>query len=209
MEADFWFNKWAKREIGFHQPEANRFLVRHLSSLALPAGARVLIPLCGKTRDAAWLLEQGYRVVGIELSETAIAELFEELGRTPQITDAGAFRCYRAADVECYVGDVFALTGAQLGSVDAVYDRAALVALPAPMRERYSRLLREITAQAPQLLISFEYDQAVMPGPPFCVDGAEVGRLYPDCDRQLLERAPLEGGLKGICPADETAWLIR
>lgn len=62
MDANFWHEKWQRREIGFHQPQANPLLVAYFDKLNLAAGSRVLLPLCGKTRDIAWLLDRGFRV---------------------------------------------------------------------------------------------------------------------------------------------------
>lgn len=210
MEPDFWRKKWEVKEIGFHQPEANAFLVDEFARLALADGARIFVPLCGKSLDVGWLLGRGYRVVGAELSEIAVRELFEELGVTPEVETLGPLIRYRAGELEVYVGDIFDLTKDALGPVDAIYDRAALVALPPEIRSRYAAHLFDATDGAPQFLLCFEYDQSVMSGPPFSIDGAEVARLY--ADRYKAERGrnrAVEGGLKGVCPADEVLWLLR
>lgn len=210
MEANFWREKWAQGQIGFHQSEANPLLVDNMARLALPPGSRVFVPLCGKTRDIAWLLSQGYRVCGAELVETAVAQLFDELGMAPVITPEGAGRRYRAAEVDIVVGDLFALSAEALGAVDAVYDRAALVALPLAMRERYAAHLSALTGAAPQLLVTFVYDQSVMSGPPFSVSRDEVHRHYRDRhDVSLIASHEVVGGLKGQCPASEDVWLLR
>jgi thiopurine S-methyltransferase len=166
--------------------------------------------LCGKTLDIAWLLSQGYRVAGAELSETAITQLFAGLGVEPQILTVGALKHYRTPDIDIFVGNIFDLSGSMLGAVDAVYDRAALVALPEDMRPRYAAHLMEMTNQAPQLLISYVYDQRVMGGPPFSVPNEEVtqhyGRRY---DVRLIASTEVPGGLKGKCSATENVWLLR
>lgn len=209
MEADFWHTRWENMQIGFHEGEVNRMLAAHLAALGLAPGARLFLPLCGKTRDIAWLRAQGYRVAGAELSEIAVRQLFEEMGVTPQVTEAGPLRRYAAERIDIFVGDIFDLTADLLGAVDAVYDRAALVALPEAMRGRYAAHLAAITAIAPQLLITFEYDPAVMQGPPFSLTNADVrachGARY---DISVLAEADVPGGLKGICPARERALLL-
>ncbi|HYD84158.1 MAG TPA: hypothetical protein VEA63_08890, partial [Opitutus sp.] len=111
--------------------------------------------------------------------------------------------------LDVFAGDIFALSADQLGTVDAIYDRAALVALPPPMRERYTQMLLTLTRAAPQLLICFEYDQNVMPGPPHAVTAAEVWRHYGAAYRlRLVHVQPVEGGLKGVTPATELVWLL-
>ena len=210
MEANFWREKWAKGETAFHQSEANPLLVDNMAKLELPHGSRVFVPLCGKTRDIAWLLSQGYRVCGAELVETAVVQLFDGLGLAPVITLEGAGCRYRAAEVDIVVGDLFALSADVLGAVDAVYDRAALVALPQAMRERYAVHLIELTDAAPQLLLTFVYDQSLMSGPPFSVSRDEVDRHYRDrYEVALIGSHEVVGGLKGQCAASEDVWLLR
>jgi thiopurine S-methyltransferase len=210
MDPTFWHSRWAANEIGFHQSEVNPHLAEHFQKLALPAGARVFVPLCGKTLDIAWILSQGFRVVAAELSRTAIEQLFVGLGCTPRISDAGKLEHFSFDDVDVYVGNIFELDADLIGRVDAIYDRAALVALPAEMRAKYAQHLMAITRRAPQLLISFEYDQSVMEGPPFSVTGEEVRRLYAaDYQVSPLAATDVPGGLKGQCAATETVYLLE
>ncbi len=156
-----------------------------------------------------WLLAQGLQVVGAELSQLAIDALFTELGLTPEITQLDSFRHYRAGNIEIFQGDFFALTQTQLRPVDAVYDRAALIALPGDMRGRYTAHLMQITGTAQQLLISFQYDQSLVAGPPFSVSKEEVGTHY-DQNYTVteLQSIHMENGMRGLYPAEETAWLL-
>ncbi len=210
MDVSFWHQKWETNNIGFHQWEANPALVKHVGALGLASGNRVFVPLCGKTLDIAWLLGQGYAVAGADLSTLAIEQLFDELGVAPQITEAGPLKHYHARQIDIFVGNVFDLTSELLGSVDAIYDRAALVALPEDMRYRYTTHLQSITANAPQLLLTFVYDQSVMPGPPFSISQGEVQCHYTEAYVvKHLERKTVSGGLKGMCPADEDIWLLK
>jgi thiopurine S-methyltransferase len=210
MEAEFWHRKWARNEIGFHNAEAHPLLVAHFGALALTSGSRIFLPLCGKTRDIHWLLANGYRVAGAELSQIAVEQLFAELGIKPEVAQIGEMRRYSADCVDIFAGDIFALSRGMLGAVDAVYDRAALVALPDGVRARYAAHLAEITDRAPQLLISFDYNQTLLDGPPFSIPSDEIVRLYRDAYAPVrLGSAAVEGGLKGKCPADETVWLLN
>ncbi len=210
MDASFWHTKWNTNNIGFHNSKANPGLVHHVDALGVKTGSRFFLPLCGKTLDIAWLLGQGYAVAGAELSPLAIEQLFEELGVEPTITDAGPLKHYQAPQIDMFVGDIFDITADMLGPIDAIYDRAALVALPEDMRYRYSAHLQSITQNAPQLLLTFVYDQDVMPGPPFSISQGEIQCHYTEQYRvQHLERKPVKGGLKGICPADEDIWYLQ
>jgi thiopurine S-methyltransferase len=210
MDPSFWHQRWEKNEIAFHESAANPLLVRHFKSLSLAKGSRVFLPLCGKTLDIGWLLSGGFRVAGAELSEMAVRQLLAELGVEPKISEIGNVKHYSAGNIDIFVGDIFHLSGNILGPVDAIYDRAALVALPEEMRKRYAAHLKEITAKAPQLLICYTYDQTLMEGPPFSVSNKEVRRLYGDSyELTLLESADVSGGLKGRGAAREDVWLLR
>jgi thiopurine S-methyltransferase len=179
MEPAFWLERWARGETGFHLPAVNPYLPRHWPALELRPGARVLVPLAGKSVDLLWLREQGHDVVAIELSPLAADAVFAALGAAPRITREAGFECRRVPGLCFLVGDFFAATPALVGRVDAVYDRAALVALPPPAREAYARHLCALQSPAARtLLVGFEYPQQQMQGPPFAVDEAEVRALF-------------------------------
>jgi thiopurine S-methyltransferase len=214
MKHDFWHERWQSNQIGFHLPEANPLLVKHFLTLNLKQGARIFLPLCGKTLDIAWLLAQGYKVAGAELSAIAIANLFNSLNLTPSITQIGEISHYSAPNIDIFVGDVFNLSPNMLGKIDAVYDRAALVALPEDIRKLYTAHLMKLTLnldnKAQQLLICFEYDQALHAGPPFSISANEVQQLYQaNYLLTLLGSSDVVGGLKGQCPATEHVWWLK
>ena len=210
MQADFWHQKWQKNEIGFHLPEANPLLVKYFSKLQLKPNARIFLPLCGKTLDIAWLLAQGYRVAGVELSAIAIEDLFKNLNLTPNIQTLGEISHYSAANIDMFVGDIFKVSPANIGVVDAIYDRAALVALPIEMRQSYTAHLQTLTSLAPQLLICFEYDQTLHAGPPFSISANEVKQHYQTSyDVTLIGGEPLIGGIKGQYPAMVNVWWLK
>ncbi len=156
----------------------------------MPAGSRVFVPLAGKTLDMLWFADQGYRVLGIELATTAIQQFLAEHDLQAEITDAPDGRHYRAGDIELINGDVFAQDPSALAGCDAVYDRAALIALPPALRQRY---VREVYGRLPSgcrgLLITLEYPQAEKAGPPFSVEEDEVRALFsPQWEVGVLER---------------------
>lgn len=210
MEPEYWHDKWNSTQIGFHNAEPHPLLLKHIDVLKLAEQSRLFLPLCGKTVDIAWLLSKGYRVVGAELSEIAVQQLFVELGMTPDVKEDGAIVRYRASNVDIFVGDIFDLVPGQLGQVDAVYDRAALVALPQATRRRYAGHVAQLTRLAPQLLISLEYDQSQLNGPPFSISDAECNRCYGDFFAESkIDTVSVAGGLKGRCPAHENVWWLQ
>lgn len=209
MDPEFWQNRWKQNKIAFHEERPNALLTRHFPRLALRAGSRVFVPLCGKTNDLAWLVEQGYRVAGIELNEAAVEEVIRMLGGGSRVETSGAHSLYRSDRAEIFVGDFFDLTAEMLGPVDAIYDRAALVALPSGMRKAYAGHLTALTGAAPQFLISYDYDQTQTDGPPFSVTGAEIDRLYRDrYAPALVASAGISGPLSERCSGSENAWIL-
>ncbi|MAZ89618.1 MAG: thiopurine S-methyltransferase [Cellvibrionaceae bacterium] len=210
MKADFWRQRWQLGEIDFHESQANPALVDNIDQLKLAPNARLFLPLCGKTLDIAWLLGRGYQVVGIELSVLAIEELFVELGLTPTITSHGWLTHYHADKIDIWVGDVFELTREQLGNVNAVYDRGALVALPLDMRKRYAAHIIDITKAAAQLLVTYQYDQALYAGPPFSLSQQELTQHYAaSYQRTRLQQSNVSDGLKGRVDAVMEVWRLE
>ncbi|MGJ4747799.1 thiopurine S-methyltransferase [Leptospira sp. SA-E8] len=208
MEKEFWLSKWKENSIAFHESETNPLLLKYFEELSLGKDSRIFIPLCGKTLDIAWFLSNGYRVAGAELVEMAIQQLFQELGVEPKISQVGKLILYSAKGIDIFVGDIFNLSKEILGPVDAVYDRAALVALPQETRLRYSAHLTQITNKAPQLLITYEYDQTKLAGPPFSISAEEVNLHYKNAYtvKNLLSQE-IASGLKGHS-AKENVWKL-
>lgn len=210
MDPSFWHERWEKNEIAFHESKANPILVKHFSELSLAKGSRVFVPLCGKTRDISGLLSNDYRVAGAELSQIAIEQLFMELELQPEVSTVGEVERWSANCLAIFVGDIFALSRKMLGPVDAIYDRAALVAFPEEMRHRYTAHLTGITHKAPQLLVCYDYDQNLMQGPPFSIRKEEVHRHYASIyELALMASTEVSGGLKGKCVAKENVWRLR
>jgi len=150
MDKQFWHDKWQQKKQGFHQNAPNEMLVKHLGALALAEDGRVFLPLCGKTNDIPWLLSKGLHVVGAELSEFAVEQLFEALAIRPEISIIGTVKCFCGPKIQIFAGDFFDVSREMLGVVDGIYDRAALVALPKEMRRRYAQHLVDISANATQ-----------------------------------------------------------
>jgi len=179
MNPEFWHQRWQRGETGWHEGEINTHLRELWPQMRISPGARVLVPLCGKTLDLLWLASQGHRVLGVELSPLAVEAFFAENGLSPEITQDPPFTRHRVDEIEILCGDLFHLAPGKLGSVDAVYDRASLIALPPELRQSYAAHLETLFPTAvPRLLITLEYDQTEMPGPPFAVHPPEVESLF-------------------------------
>ena len=215
MDTDFWHERWQAGQIGFHQQEINPYLTRYWPALILPAGARILAPLCGKSRDMTWLLQQDYQVIGVEISRIAVETFFAENNLIPVIHQEDGFVRFSSTGIELLCGDFFALTKDDIGNIDGVYDRAALIALPASLRQRYATHLSSlINTGCDCLLITLDYNQLEMTGPPFAVSADEVARLFGQhfriesfCSNDVLETHPRfrEAGLARL---SEHAYLL-
>jgi thiopurine S-methyltransferase len=189
MDRTFWLERWQNHQIGFHQPKVQPALVRHWSTVDVAKGGNVLVPLAGKSLDMSWLAEQGYNVVGVELSEIAVAEFFAERAITPAIKKTGKFTVSAAGPIEIWRGDFFELSAPELPRIDAVYDRAAMVAMPDDMQPRYAAKLAELMpVGARGLLIGLDYDTNEMKGPPFSIPQRDMRNLLgPHFDIDVLE----------------------
>jgi thiopurine S-methyltransferase len=180
VEHEFWLERWKTQDIGFHQPQFDPALDKFWSRLAVPAGARVFVPLCGKSLDMQWLAERGHAVVGAELSEQAVDEFFAERDLVPNVRREGGFIVKTSGPYEIWVGDFFALPPSAVAGVAGIYDRAALVALPADMQRRYADKLKALLPTAPILLSTIDYVQREMDGPPFATSPKMVDDLFAD-----------------------------
>ncbi len=197
MEIDFWVRRWKEGRIGFHEGRTNTFLARHEARLG-PAPKHVLVPLCGKTEDMAFLASRGHHVLGIEVVEDAVKAFFDEHELVPEVRvvrdDDKPVRAYSAGNVTLLAGDLFACTREIVGPVDALYDRAALVALSGEVRPRYVAHLRTLLAPRSRgLVIVFDYDQAQMEPPPYAVSEDELRRLYAGDEVTAIDQGPLDG----------------
>lgn len=190
MEPEYWKDRWGRGDTGWNQEQPTPLMLKHWPALGLPPGSRVFVPLAGKSRDMAWLAAQGHRVLGVELSELAIEQFFVESGLEPRVESSRYGRHYSAGGIELIHGDAFGLDGDVLRDCAAVFDRAALIALPPPLRRRYANgLYRSLPAGSRGLLLTIEYPQDQKEGPPFSVQEEEVRALLSsDWAVDLLER---------------------
>ncbi|HEX7339011.1 MAG TPA: thiopurine S-methyltransferase [Rhodanobacteraceae bacterium] len=178
MQTEFWLQRWRDGRTGFHHDRPFPLLLKHWPALALSPGAKVLVPLCGKSLDMPWLAAQGHRVLGVELSPIAIAQFLRENRLEAHEHDSPLGHHYVAGAIEIIQGDVFGLDDETLASVDAVYDRAAIIALPPAMRDHYARkVYGRLRPGCRGLMITLEYPQADMDGPPFSVDATIMKSL--------------------------------
>jgi thiopurine S-methyltransferase len=216
MEAGFWQQKWREGQIGFHQQQVTPLLEQYWDAIGVTAGGRVFVPLAGKSLDMAWLAARGHRVLGVELSRIAVEQFFDENDLTPAIRESGHGTHYSAGPIELVCGDAFALDAALLADCTGVYDRAALIALPPQMRQRYAAdLYSKLPPGCRGLLVTLEYPQHQKDGPPFAVPQEEVDALYGrDWTIELLERRDILAAQpkfvdEGVTALDTVAYRLQ
>ena len=189
MEHKFWRERWKEGRIGFHQDVVHPTLLKWKDSLFKQSGASVLVPLAGKSHDVNWFAEEGHQVTAIELSSIAARQFHEEHGRTPQRTIIGPYEVLNSERCQFLVGDVFEAAQTGKGAFDIIWDRAALVALDPPRRERYAPLMLSLLKPGGFILLNtFRYPRGIKEGPPHSIEEHEVFSLYGDNTRiELLE----------------------
>ena len=217
MNPEFWQSRWQEGRIGFNQPAVNPLLIKYWPELQLPVGSRVFVPLCGKSIDMQWLAAQGYDVMGIELVESAVQAFFAEQNIVPTIHEHSTIPTLKyyqgqlsGQTITLWVADIFALTANDIGSIDAIYDKASLIALPADMRVAYSEQIHKMSGNAPQLLITLNYDQSKKNGPPFSISDEQVRQYYGE-HYQISELAsePTSIGSTPDLTVTEYVWLLN
>ena len=184
-----WLDRWTENRIGFHEPAVNQHLKNQLPKFNLSPGASVFMPLCGKAHDIVWLADQGYQIIGIELSSLAIESFFEENSLGFQSFENDRFVLYKSGSINLMQGDFFDLQKEDLADCSFVYDRAALIAMDQSQRPKYIQHMNSILPVSEMLLITLDYDQEEMPGPPYSVPESEVHDHYAEnYSINLLER---------------------
>jgi len=215
VDTKFWIEKWEQQQIGFHLPTTHPMLARHWSELDVGMDAHVLVPLCGKSLDLTYLMSRGCGVTGVELSPIAIRQFLDEQGLQATTMDIEGMPVSIVDGLRLIEGDFFRLSAGIIGRVDAVYDRAALIAMPPDQQDHYARKLLALTPEsAPILLITLDYDPNEMSGPPFATSGEQVRRLFGErYEVDLLEQVDaladnpaLQG--RGLSALTETAWRL-
>jgi thiopurine S-methyltransferase len=212
MEPGFWQQRWATGQVGWHREEVNEAVSANLDRLTSGRRSRILVPLCGKSRDLVYFARAGHDVVGIELVEQAVHEFFAEHDAKPTVVRGPRATRYRARSLTILQADFFDVTRDDVGEVDCAYDRAALIALPPEDRGRYvSHLLELLPSGAPILLVTLDYDDSATSGPPFAVSDEEVHeRFGPSCAVERLAHGATRDVSERLrdAGARESTWLL-
>ncbi|MCW9708737.1 hypothetical protein [Fodinibius salsisoli] len=179
MEISYWKSRWRKGNIGWHMDHVFPPLTAFWSALALAEGTTVLVPLCGKSPDLQWLADLGHKVVGVEASGKAIKEFIAHSPESFTRTERYGYPIFESPSITLWQGNFLSLPTQATGPLDAIYDKASLVALPPDTRPQYAHKLLQLCGSHTQLFLqTFEYEQEEMNGPPFSVPLSEVQTLF-------------------------------
>ena len=211
-----WLEFWANNETDWHSDVVTQELEKYLGLLKLESGDTVFVPLCGKSLDMIYMLNRGFSVIGVEVSEIGIKQFFHENGLDFTISQVGEFDLYSAKNIEIYCGDFFSLTSKHLCGVKAVFDRKSLIALDRNLRQKYVKHLNDIISLGVRiLLITLHYPTHQMSGPPFSVDKSEVESLFSMAFnyQELKSFQDIENGSKlarsGVDYIENTAYCLQ
>ena len=194
MEHADWLERWRERRTPFHMDRINPWLVRFAQRLDLGAQRRVLVPLCGKSLDLQYLARQGGSITGVDLAEEALRQFLEGQQREAVCQVRGDAIFLLAEPFTLVAADILTLTPEQIGRFDAIWDRAALVALPQASHAPYIRTLMSVLQPGGRILmVGMEYDTALMDGPPFSVSAQEIRELLGEVGQvELLARQEVD-----------------
>lgn len=185
MNSDFWLKKWEEGEIRFHQSKYHPALEKFASKFT---EGTVLVPLCGKSLDMLFLSSIGHSVIGVELSPIACRDFFLENGIQFTEKSIKDFILFESDDITLWCGDFFNLPQDVWDKVTGAYDRAALVALPEELRQKYAaEFTRRKKKHLEILLVSFEYPQGTIQGPPFSVPEDEIRSIYKGLEIEKIQ----------------------
>ncbi len=194
MQNNFWINKWEVNQIGFHQDDIHKYLKNYWKKFIQDfniTGKTVFVPLCGKSLDMIFLKDNGFHVIGCELSEIACQSFFQENEIEYTVHEITNFKLFKSQSIELYCGDILNLT--QLSPIDIIYDRASIIALSDTLRANYISKIKELDADF-QFIITLEFDNKEV-GPPFSVSMENINNYYSDrykVTKTVSQELPIE-----------------
>ena len=186
-DPNFWINYYETDTVTWQAPVVSPWLHKYMKEFLGTSPKTVFVPLCGKSLDMKLLLEAGHHVVGADCSGIACADFFTENSIPDYVSETVAHshgkRIVRhrskTLPIELYEGDIFDLTPEIVGSIDAVLDRAALVALPPSIIEdQYLPLLDSLLSKEGGKMLFASVSELPFPkAPPHVYESDMIERL--------------------------------
>lgn len=181
-----WQKRWQMGNTRWHRSDVHPSLAKYFDSRILQdkfpmGGARILVPLCGKTVDMAHLAlkRKVNEVVGVDGVPQALQEFIEENPDLEiQETNQG-IGIWKGFSTTLINADFFELDLVTAGGTfDGAWDRGALVAIEPRLRAAYVQQLGTLVSGTILLSTYVRPNGDTSTGPPFSIDEAEVRRLF-------------------------------
>lgn len=195
--AEFWDERFAARFTPWEAaglPGAFDVLATSLLEPGNAPANRVLVPGCGNGGEIVWLAEQGFDVLGVDISTEGVALARKRL--PPKLAE----RCVRHADF-------FALADAPF---DWIYERAFVAALPPAEWPRWAAQCARLTRPGALLAGYFCIEPAPAEprrGPPFPATRDEIDLLL-GLSFRLVRDIPIDPILSAPVFAGRERWIV-
>ena len=161
---DFWQKRWDSGTTRWRRPDIHPSLQQFTNKVFFDyfpsGGARILVPLCGKTVDMAHLATKRKvgQVVGIDGVRKAVEAFAQE---NPDLEVKSMEACpekvekWQGNSITLIIGDFFEVDKTDFGEVcDGAWDRGSLVAIKPERREKYVEQIGKLMNKDGRILLS-------------------------------------------------------
>ena len=169
LDQKYWDTQYKTNATGWDLGKISLSIKEYIDTLE-DKNIRILIPGCGNSHEAEYLLSQGFtNITLIDIAPTLVENLQEKFKNYPNI--------------KIVSGDFFA----HQGKYDLVIEQTFFCALPPTMREKYVVEMHKILKDK-GLLVGLLFNKTFESGPPFGGSQNEYEKLFKDYfDFKIME----------------------
>lgn len=159
LDASYWEEQYQSKTIGWDLGDVSPPIKTYIDCLE-NKNISILIPGCGNTYEAEYLLEKGFtNITVIDIAPTLVAILKEKFNNNSNIT--------------IVLGDFFELEG----KYDLIIEQTFFCALPPPMRQKYVWKMHQLLSEE-GILAGLLFNRTFEVSPPFGGSIAEYEMLF-------------------------------
>ena len=159
LDQEYWDKQYTSNATGWDLGKVSPPIKEYIDTLE-NKNTNILIPGCGNTYEAEYLLEQGFtNITVIDIAPTLVKRLQEKFKNNPNI--------------KIILGDFFE----HKGQYDLVIEQTFFCALPPAMREQYVRKMHQLLSDNGKL-VGLLFNKSFESGPPFGGSQAEYEQLF-------------------------------
>ena len=148
LDASYWESQYEAKTTGWDLGKVSPPIQTYVDTIA-DKNCSILIPGCGNSYEAEYLLEQGFtNITVIDIAPTPVAVLKEKFKNNPNI--------------QIILGDFFE----HKGNYDLVLEQTFFCALPPTMRQKYVWKMHQLLADE-GILAGLLFNRMFESGPPF------------------------------------------